>query len=322
MLETILKLYSMAMATGVRSPLPHLFGPPGCGKSTVVEEAAELIGRNLHIINVSRISPLELEGVQMPVPGDAEEVMKLKLLTATFWTQLEDGDILLLDEFLRAFPEVYNGLLDIITSRQVGGYKLPNVFIIAASNSTVAYDKALEDRLLHLPVPDPRKSKQQKKHLAQMFVDQLGLMPDMVDSYEMQTMLDTEVLPMYELLDNLKNGSTAGIGMKGSSLRKLIGQAQMRQVQSASVKELIQMNNQRAIKASKVQYVFLLDGKPASLDHTYEAKARQLQGNPRLTPIQSLNLELNLQLIEMEKIRHEKGIDEDDSLNEDEVLGA
>jgi SpoVK/Ycf46/Vps4 family AAA+-type ATPase len=316
MLETILKLYSMYMATGVRSPLPHLFGPPGCGKSTVVEDAAELIGCNLHIINVSRISPLELEGVQMPVPGDSEEIMKLKLLTATFWTQLNEGDILLLDEFLRAFPEVYNGLLDIITSRQVGGFKLPNVFIIAASNSTVAYDKALEDRLLHLPVPDPRKRKAEKAHLAKMFVDQLGLMPDMVDSYEMQTMLDTEVLPMYEVLDNLKNGSSSPMGVKGRSLRNLIGQAQLRQVQSAAVKELIQMNNQRAMKAGKPQYVFLLDGKTATVDPLYENKANQLRGNDRLTQVQALNLELNLQLIELEKIRQEKGTDEDDILDE------
>lgn len=320
MLETILRLYTMALAGGVRSPLPHLFGPPGCGKSTVVEEAAEIIGCKLHIINVSRISPLELEGVQMPVPGDAEEVMKLKLLTATFWTQLNEGDILLLDEFLRAFPEVYNGLLDIITSRQVGGYKLPNVFIIAASNSTVAYDKALEDRLLHLPVPDPRRSKREKKHLAQLFIDKLGLLPDMVDSYEMQTVLDTEVLPMYDVLDNLKNGSSSPANMKGRSIRNLIGQTQLRQVQSAAVKELITMNNQRAMAAGKVQYVFLLDGKATRLDPTYEAKANQLRGNDRLTPVQAMNLELNLQLIEMEKIRQEKGTEDDDVLDADEAF--
>lgn len=320
MLETILRLYSMAMATGVCSPLPHLFGPPGCGKSSVVEQAAGIIGCDLHIINVSRISPLELEGVQMPVPSDTEQTMKLKLLTATFWTQLKDGDILLLDEFLRAFPEVYNGLLDIITSRQVGGYKLPKVFIIAASNSTVAYDKALEDRLLHLPVPDPRKKKAAKKQLAEIFVDTLGLMPDMVDSYEMQTLLDTEVLPMYECLDNLKNGSSSPVGSKGKSLRHLIGQAQLREVQSAAVKELIAMNNQRAMQTSKPQYVLLLDAKASVMDPLYEPKARQLVGNQRLTPVQALNLELNLQLIELEKIRSEKGTDEDDILNNDDAF--
>lgn len=311
MLEMILKLYSMYMAVDVRSPVPHLVGPPGCGKSTSVEMAADVIGCNLHIINVSRLSPLELEGVQMPHTLDEE--MFLKMLPATFWTQLKEGDILLLDEFLRAFPEIYNGLLDILTSRQVGGFSLPKVFIIAASNSTVSYDKALEDRLLHLPVPDPRKSKREKKYLASIIVEQLGLMPELVDSMEMQTLLDTEVLPMFELLDSFKNKSTSPAALKGSSVRNLIGQAQLRQVQSVALKEMLDMNNRRAMTAGKIQYVFLTTGR--NPDPAYKSKAQVLQGNPKLTEVQSLNLTLNLQLIEMESIRSERGSDEDDILD-------
>jgi hypothetical protein len=313
MLEKILKLYTMAMATDVRSPLPHLFGPPGCGKSTMVEQAAEIIGCNLHIINVSRISPLELEGVQMP--HSTEEEMHLRLLTATFWTQLQEGDILLLDEFLRAFPEVYNGMLDILTSRQVGGFKLPRVFIIAASNSTVSYDKALEDRLLHLPVPDPRKGKVAKRNLAQLVVDGLGLLPEMRDSYEMQTLLDTEVLPMYDLLDSIKNKTSSPASTKGCSIRNLIGQAQLREVQSAALAELLAMNNTKAMTQGKVQYVLLTSGK--KVDPAYRSKAQVLQGNPKLTQVQTLNLDLNLQLIEMEAARNEKGVEDDDILEND-----
>jgi ATPase family associated with various cellular activities (AAA) len=311
MLETIMKLYVMAMAGDVRSPMPHLFGPPGCGKSSVVQELADLVGKRLHIINVSRISPLELEGVQMPMTEEDEQ--KLKLLIATFWSTLEDGDIVLLDEFLRGFPEVYNGLLDILTSRQVGWFKLPKVFIIGASNSTVSYDKALEDRLLHLPAPDPRKNKRVKKDLAQRVVDSLGLLPEMVDSYEMQTMLDTEVLPMYEILDSLKNKSASPALLKGCSIRNLIGQARLREVQSTSMRELLAVNNQRAIAVGKIQYVFLTTGKKA--DQSYFNKAQRLQGNSRLTETQALNLDLNLQLIELEKIRFEKeGSDDDDAV--------
>ena len=159
MLSTILRLYTASRAERVRTPVPHLFGPPGCGKSSFVEQAAKMLGVNLHQINVSRISPLELEGVQMPTEG------KLELLLATYWNNLKDGDILFLDEFLRGFPEVYNGLLDIFTGREVAGYHLPRVFIAGASNTTTTYDKALEDRLLHIPVPDPRKSKAEKRRL-------------------------------------------------------------------------------------------------------------------------------------------------------------
>lgn len=310
MLEQILKLYVMAMAGDVRSPLPHLVGPPGCGKSSSVEQAAELLGVDLHVINVSRISPLELEGVQMPHSQD--EAMHLKLLTATFWTQLKEGDILLLDEFLRAFPEVYNGLLDILTSRKVGGFELPKVFIIGASNSTVAYDKALEDRLLHLPAPDPRKKRSVKQNMAELLIQELGLLPNMVDSYEMQGLLEHEVLPMYDMLDSLKSGTPSQASTKGQSLRNLIGQAKLRQVQSPYLRELLTINNERACQQGKEQYVLLFDAKKAPA--AYATEAAKLKGNPKLTPIQALNLELNLQLLQLESVRTEKGIEDDDEL--------
>jgi energy-coupling factor transporter ATP-binding protein EcfA2 len=310
MLEMILKLYLMAMAVDVRSPMPHLVGPPGCGKSTVVQMAADLCGKKLHIINVSRISPLELEGVQMPHGSGTE--MVLKLLPATFWTQLEEGDFLLLDEFLRGFPEVYNGLLDIFTSRQVGGFVLPKVFIIGASNNSIAYDKALEDRLMHIAVPDPRKRKAEKARLADILVDTLGLLPEMATSMEMATLLDSEVLPMYDMLDNLKNKSSAPASIKGSSLRNLIGQAQLRHVQVAALRELIAMNNSKAMNAGKIQYVFLAEAKDAKQWPNYRAKAEMLQGSAKLSVVQSLNLDLNLQLLDLEIARFEKGTTDDD----------
>ena len=234
------------------------FGPPGCGKSTFVEQAAELLGVNLHIINVSRISPLELEGVQMPNKNHTE----INLLTAIYWKRLKEGDIVLFDEFLRGFPEVYNGLLDIMTSRQVGGFKLPKVFMIAASNSTVAYDKALEDRLLHLPVPDPRKSPFEKMKIAQVIVDKIGLLPDMVWATEMTDLIHYEVNPTYDILDALtKKGNIGAASTKGSSVRNLIGQAQLRHSTSEYLTELLAENNRRAINQGKHQFVVLLNGK-------------------------------------------------------------
>lgn len=296
MLEKLLKLYRMSMAYDVRSPMPHLVGPPGCGKSSSVEHLAELLGVELHIINVSRLSPLEIEGVQMPHGSGAD--MALRMLPATFWTSLKKGDILLMDEFLRAFPEVYNGLLDIFTSRRVGAYRLPKVFIIGASNSVVAYDHALEDRLLHLPVPDPRKSKKEKDRLAKILVDALGLLPEMAQHTDTYDLLDDTVLPTYDLLDSFtKKGVKAGSSGDGQSLRKLIGQVQMRTVQSAALRDLISVNNTLAMQQSKAQYVLLLSG--TKLPHGYVQAATKLQGNPRLTPLQATNLAMNLELIEL-----------------------
>lgn len=311
MLEKIMRLYVMALAYDVRSPMPHLVGPAGCGKSTVVEQLAELVGKDLHIINVSRLSPLEVEGVQMPHGKDDD--MHLRMLPATFWTQLKDGDILLFDEFLRGFPEVYSGLLDIFTSRRVGAYRLPKVFIIGASNSVVAYDQALEDRLLHIPVADPRKSKTEKKRLAQILVDSLGLLPAMVNSPEMDNVLTSEVLPMFDLLDSFKGKGTKVVkttGSKGTSLRNLIGQTQLRQVKSPAMKELLEVNNHTAHTAGKDQYILLLDGKTPWAE-VYKRSAFKLRGNPRLTPIQSINIETNLQLLDMMAAMKEVTDDED-----------
>lgn len=299
MFEALIKLYTAAMMFDVRSPMPHLVGPAGCGKSTSVEQLAEVLGVELHIINVSRLSPLELEGVQMP-HGHGEE-MVLRMLPATFWTQLKEGDILLLDEFLRGFPEVYNGLLDIFTSRRVGAFRLPKVFIIGASNSVVAYDQALEDRLLHLPVPDPRKKPSEKKRLQEIFVQAVGLHPNMVDTSEMHDMFDEEVLPMFDLLDSFKkSGTRVSAGTKGVSLRNLIGQAQLRLIQSPQLAEVLAQNNLMAMRMNVPQYVVLPDGKSKSVPPRYPEEAVKLRGNPKLTEIQALNLEMNLQLIEMQ----------------------
>jgi hypothetical protein len=310
MLEKLLKLYVFGMEYDVRSPMPHLVGPPGCGKSTYVEQLADLLGVELHLINVSRLSPLDVEGVQMP-HGTGED-MVLRMLPATFWTSLKDGDILLFDEFLRGFPEVYSALLDIFTSRRVGALRLPKVFMIGASNSVVAYDQALEDRLLHITVPDPRKSKREKDRIAKLLVEYLGLMPDMTTCAEMTAVLDEEILPTYDLLDSFtKKGTkvTAKGVQSGSSLRNLIGQAQLRLVTSSALRELIAMNNHHAMQTGKHQFVLLLDG-VKNVPRGYEVNANRLRDNPKLTTTQARNLNMNLQLIQMERAKTSEEEDE------------
>ena len=295
MLAKILRLYHASMAGDVRSPLVHLVGPPGCGKSTSVEQAAEMLGVNLHIINVSRMSPLEIEGVQMPT----DQNTRLLMLTASWWQELQEGDIVLLDEFLRGFPEVYNGLLDILTSRRVGKFRLPKVFFIAASNSIATYDKALEDRLLHLKVADPRKSKAESARIAKQLVEYTGMMPSMATHFTMDDVMATEIHPTYVLLDLFdRKPNISAASIKGHSVRNLIGQTRLRQIESAALKALLEANNREAMSKSAIQFVILPDGK--NPPQGYETRARKLVGNSKLTEIQAQNLDLNLQLIEMQ----------------------
>lgn len=306
MLSTILRLYTAARAEGVTTPVPHLFGPPGCGKSTFVEQAAKMLGVNLHQINVSRISPLELEGVQMPTEG------KLELLLATYWNNLKDGDILFLDEFLRGFPEVYNGLLDILTSRTVGGHELPDVFIIAASNSTTAYDPALTDRLLHLYVPNPRTNKAEDMRIRSSIVNALGLMPSMATAMSMDALMSEHILPMYQMLDAAKGGNVGkASNTQDMSPRNLIGQGQLRECTSGDLYALLEYNNALAMRQGKPQFVRIAyyKNRITPVDPTYVEKMVPLLSSEKLTPAQRIQAQVNINLIESDAVMKEASND-------------
>lgn len=306
MLSQILRLYTASRAEQVRTPIVHLFGPPGCGKSSFVEQAAKMLGVNLHQINVSRISPLELEGVQMPTEG------KLELLLATYWNNLKDGDILFLDEFLRGFPEVYNGLLDILTSRTVGGHELPDVFIIAASNSTTAYDPALTDRLLHLYVPDPRTSKTEDMRIRSSIINALGLLPSMATEMSMDALMSEHILPMYKMLDAAKGnnvGSTSS--SQDMSPRNLIGQGQLRECTSGDLYALLERNNAAAMRQGKPQFVRIAyyKNRITPVDPTYVEKMVPLLSSDKLTPAQRIQAQVNINLIESDAVMKEASND-------------
>lgn len=306
MLSQILRLYAAARGEQVRTPIIHLFGPPGCGKSSFVEQAAKMLGVNLHQINVSRINPLELEGVQMPTEG------KLELLLATYWNNLKDGDILFLDEFLRGFPEVYNGLLDILTSRTVGGHELPDVFIIAASNSTTAYDPALTDRLLHLYVPDPRTSKTEDMRIRNSIVNALGLLPSMATAMSMDALMSEHILPMYKMLDAAKGnnvGSTSS--SQDMSPRNLIGQGQLRECTSGDLYALLESNNVAAMRQGKPQFVRIAyyKNRITPVDPTYVEKMVPLLSSDKLTPAQRIQAQVNINLIESDAVMKEASND-------------
>ena len=318
MLEDLIRMYNAGMRMNVRSVIPHLVGPPGTNKSGVMRQLAEAAGVKLHTINVSRISPLEIEGVQMP-HGEGVE-MKLQLLLNTMWSSLQEGDIVLFDEFLRGFPEVYNGLLDIITSREVGGHQLPNVFFVAASNSVATYDRALEDRLIHIYVPDLRSDRTARTAMKKLLAEEIGLIADVVKSQEMDDLFTNDVLPTYKMLDYFQGKASLGqvATVEGKSVRHLVGEAHLRVIQSPHLQALIALNNQLAINQRKWQFVVLLDTK--HIDDKYVAGARKLLGNPRLSEVQANNLSLNLDLVEIEEALKEEIIITQEGVEDEELV--
>lgn len=314
MLQRLLQLYTAFEIMGPTSPLPHIVGPPGSGKSTSFQQLAQLLGVKLRIVNLARVSPLDLEGVQMPSGTGKDQ--RLKLLLATYWDGLQDGDILLFDEMLRAYPEVFNGLLDITTSRMVGDHQLPKVFMAGASNSVATYDPALEDRLLHIGVDDPRSARGTWTSMAQRLIDEIGLAPEVLDSQEMRTLMDDVVVPPYKVLDSFNGNARAvtATDTNGASLRKLVGQTMLRQVGVPALVDLIEASNTWAMAHGKVQYVIVLN--PARPPRNYWSRVEGFKDNPPagLTKIQRQNMALNIAMIEaaiVEKQERE-GVDQSD----------
>lgn len=310
MLEKLLHLYTTAMTHDVRSPMPHLVGPPGTGKSTIVQQAADLLGVHLHIINVNRLSPLEIEGLQMPVDNNT----RIHMIPAVFWSRLAEGDIVLFDEYLRGFPEVQDALLDVLTSRRVGAFQLPKVFFVGASNSVIAYDKALEDRLLNIPVPDLRSSAKFLKAAKARFIEEAGLHPDLISSYELRELFDQEVLPTYAMLDAFKDNKTMAVAdLKGSSVRNLVGQVKLRYSTNPWLTELVRSNNRLVISKQQLQYLVLMHEE--AFDPRLPTQLRKLEKVEGLTPYQRRNLDLNLQLIELAEAKLVK-----DNTDESEIF--
>ena len=259
MLSKLIALYTAAQTQGTTSPMPHLFGPPGTGKSSVVKQLADLAGVRLHTVNVSRLSPLELEGVQVP-NKDASE---LNMLYSSLWTALKPGDIILWDEYLRGFPEVYNGILDILTSRHVAGLDLPPVFMVGASNSTVAYDPALDDRLLHIPVPDIRKNNAAYNDMLERFITEASLMPHEDVTDVVSAWFQVYVTPGYRVLDELSRKPQAGSDItEYISPRKAAGMVQLRKFPS-SLNQVVNVSNSFARLAARPERFIVHDQESA-----------------------------------------------------------
>jgi hypothetical protein len=171
------------------------------------------------------------------------------------------------------------------------------VFFVAASNSVVTYDDALEDRLLHLYVPDLRNNPAEVSKLSEKITKSLGLLPEMATSGEMADMIIKEIAPMYDVLDQFKGTAQRGAPIKGSSARKLTGQAKLREFQSRDLIELIDLNNQMAMQKAKYQYLLLRPSSKLLKDAKLATILQGLVGNAKLTEVQQANLALNLELI-------------------------
>ena len=136
-----------------------LWGPPGIGKSEVVEQITASLG-NSHLIDIrlSLWEPTDIKGIPYFDSNSGTMVWGApsELPTEAFAKQF-DYVVLFLDEMNSAAPSVQAAAYQLILNRRVGQYKLPdNVLIVAAGNRdadkgvTYRMPAPLANRFVHL----------------------------------------------------------------------------------------------------------------------------------------------------------------------------
>ena len=111
--------------------VPCLIGPPGIGKTQGIQAFARSKGAKVVTFILSTALPSEVSGIRMP----DVDTKSLEVFDDSRMASLKDGDVLFFDEILEAPPALWSACLTLIQDRMLAsGRKLPDVFIVAASN--------------------------------------------------------------------------------------------------------------------------------------------------------------------------------------------
>jgi len=131
-----------------------IWGPPGVGKSAVVESLGRATNRNVIDLRLLLMDPTDLKGI----PFFNTENSKMEWAPSAELPQDKDSnDILFLDEINAANPQVQAAAYQLVLNRRIGQYKLPEgVSIVAAGNREndrgIVYTmpSPLSNRFLHI----------------------------------------------------------------------------------------------------------------------------------------------------------------------------
>lgn len=160
-----------------REMVPCLIGAPGIGKTQGIYELGEELGVKVVTFILSNTVPSEVSGIRMP----DNESKKLEVFDDSRMASLEDGDILFFDEILEAPPMLWSACLTLIQDRiMASGRKLPDVFIVAASNQVASpgiIPASVRDRFQFIELTfDPG-------HWASWFEKKYGINPKAICQY-------------------------------------------------------------------------------------------------------------------------------------------
>ena len=140
-----------------RLPPPHIWGPPGIGKSSAPRQAARHLGVRFIDVRLSQYEPTDLRGLPVPDAG-----MTTWLPSSELPWDPDSRGILMLDELTSADRSVQAAAYQLVLDRSVGQRRLPDGWlIVAASNrcedQAISYpmSSALANRFCHIELePD------------------------------------------------------------------------------------------------------------------------------------------------------------------------
>jgi len=147
---------SLLKAFKVKRPL-FLWGPPGIGKSELVEGIARDLGGLMIDLRLGQMEPTDIRGI----PFYNKDIGKMDWAPPV---ELPDEEmskdypivVLFLDELNSAAPSVQSAAYQLILNRRIGKYRLPdNVVMVAAGNSesdkgvTYRMPTPLANRFIH-----------------------------------------------------------------------------------------------------------------------------------------------------------------------------
>lgn len=116
-----------------KTPL-MLLGPPGVGKTKLVQQAAKARNIGFIALRLVQIEAVDLRGMPYPKRDEAGNVVGMGFAVPTILPTEGEG-ILFLDEFAQAMHTVQNAASELLDERRCGDYVLPEGWIvIAASN--------------------------------------------------------------------------------------------------------------------------------------------------------------------------------------------